>query len=88
MEYQEFKNILKKNRITVKKFSELANTSYNTCNTWSRNNKVPNWVFSWLDLYIKNQKLENERIDDKEYQELLELRKAFQVLLSKGKVIE
>ena len=89
MEYKEFKNILKKNKLTIKKFSELANISYNTCNTWSKDNRsVPNWVQAFLNLYVENQVLKNERIDDKEYQELLELRKAFQVLLSKGKVVE
>jgi len=56
MEYEEFKKILKENNLTVKEFSKLANISYNTCNTWSRDNrKVPNWVNAFLNLYIENQ---------------------------------
>ena len=55
MEYEELKKILKENNLTVKEFSKLAETSYNTCNTWSRNNKVPKWVNAFLNLYIENQ---------------------------------
>ena len=55
MEYKEFKKILKDIGLSVKEFSKLAETSYNTCNTWSRNNKVPNWVNPFLNLYIENQ---------------------------------
>ena len=89
MEYKEFKKILKKYSLTLRKFSELAETPYQTCVKWGKENRpVPNWVNSWFKLYVENQNLKNERIDDKEYQELLELRKAFQVLLSKGKVVD
>jgi len=88
MEYKEFKEILKKNNLTIKKFSELANISYATCNNWSNKGSVSSWVNSWLSLYVENRNLKNDKIDDEEYQELLQLRKSFQVLLSKGKIIE
>ena len=55
MEYEELKKILKTNNLTVKEFSKLAKTSYNTCNTWSRNNKVPNWVAPFLNFYLESQ---------------------------------
>jgi hypothetical protein len=76
MEYQKFKEILKNNKLTVKKFSELANISYNTCNTWSKRGVVSDWVESWLNLYINNKNLQqnNKEITDNEYQELLQLK--------------
>ena len=56
MEYEEFKKLLKDIDLSIKEFSKLANISYNTCNTWSRENrKVPNWVSPFLNLYIENQ---------------------------------
>jgi len=56
MEYEEFKKILKGINLSVKEFSKLANISYNTCNTWSRENrKVPNWVNPFLEMYNENQ---------------------------------
>ena len=83
MEYKEFKNILKKNELTVKKFSELADTSYNTCNTWSRNNKVPNWVKAFLNLYEKNKQLEESK--DNDCGEYNALAKALQDVINKEK---
>jgi len=55
MEYEEFKKRLKEVGLSVKEFSKIAETSYNTCNTWSRNNKVPNWVKPFLNLYLESQ---------------------------------
>ena len=55
MEYEEFKKRLKDVGLSVKEFSKIAETSYNTCNTWSRNNKVPNWVKPFLNLYLESQ---------------------------------
>ena len=60
MEYEEFKKILKKNKLTIKEFANLAKISYNTCNGWSRYDKVSDWVESWLKLYEDKQKLQKE----------------------------
>ena len=84
MEYQEFKKILKNNNLTIKKFSELSEISYATCNNWSNKGSVSSWVGSWLNLYTDNQHLKNDKIDDEEYQELLQIRRNLQLLLSKG----
>ena len=84
MKYEEFKKILKENGLTIKDFSKLAEISYATCNNWAKpQRKVSKWVKPFLNLYIENQHLKNEKIDNEEYQELLQLRKSFQVLLSK-----
>ena len=61
MEYEEFKKILKENKITLKEFANLSDTSYNTCLKWGRENRpVSNWVKPFLDLYIKNLELKKE----------------------------
>jgi DNA-binding transcriptional regulator YiaG len=84
MEYKEFKNILKKNKLTVKKFSQLANISYNTCNTWSKDNRsVPNWVQAFLNLYERNKILEEST--DNNCGEYKALAKALQDVINKEK---
>ena len=61
MTYEEFKNTLKENNLSIKKFSELAEVSYSTCNNWSKSERsVSDWVHSWLKLYEANQKLQKE----------------------------
>ena len=73
MKYEEFKKILKDNNLTVKEFSKLAETSYNTCNTWSRGKKItPNWVSPFLTIHIENQRLKELKQDDcEEYKKAL-----------------
>jgi hypothetical protein len=61
MTYEEFKDKLKENNLTIKKFSELAKISYGTCNNWSKSERsVSSWVQSWLEIYEENQKLKKE----------------------------
>jgi predicted transcriptional regulator len=61
MNYEEFKKILKENNLTLKEFSILSNTSYNTCLKWGREDRpVSNWVKPFLDLYVKNNQLQKE----------------------------
>ena len=61
MQYEEFKEILKENNLTVKEFATLAGISYRTCNSWAKPNaKVSDWVKAFLDLYIKNTELQKE----------------------------
>ena len=56
MEYEEFKKILKDIGLSVKEFSELAQLSYRTCISWSRENrKVPNWVNPFINFYLESQ---------------------------------
>jgi predicted transcriptional regulator len=83
MKYEEFKKVLKKNNLTIKKFSELANISYATCNTWSNRGAVSAWVESWLNLYmqIQNLKENNNNVLNEEYQELLQLKESLQAVM-------
>lgn len=56
MEYEEFKNKLKENGLTVKEFAKLSGVGYGTCSAWARPNRtISAWVKSWLDLYIESQ---------------------------------
>jgi len=86
VEYKKFKEILKNNKLTVKKFSELAGISYATCNTWSNRGAVSAWVESWLNLYIQNKNLKenNTNIIDEEYHELLQLKELITSIAQKN----
>jgi len=82
MEYKKFKEILKNNDLTIKKFSELAGISYSTCNTWSNRGTVSAWVESWLKLYSQNISFKNNNPLNEEYQELLQLKESLQTVMS------
>ena len=85
VEYKKFKEILKKNKLTVKKFSELAGISYSTCNTWSNRGAVSAWVESWLNLYNQNINFKENSNDtlNREYQELLQLKESLQAVVNR-----
>ena len=55
MEYDIFKQTLKENELSLKKFSELSGVKYDTCSKWGKDGRpVSDWVESWLKLYIEN----------------------------------
>ena len=55
MDYKEFKETLKENKLSLKAFSELSGVKYDTCSKWGKDNRpVSDWVKSWLSLYIEN----------------------------------
>ena len=56
MEYEDFREILKNNNLSIKDFSKLSEVSYKTCTKWGKENRpVPSWVNSWFQLYTENQ---------------------------------
>ena len=58
MGYEEFKKVLKNNKLTLKEFSKLSGVSYGTSTKWGKDNRpVSDWVESWLTLYVENQRL-------------------------------
>ena len=58
MKFEELKNKLSEHKLNLKKFSTLSGVSYNTCTKWGKDDRaVSDWVESWLDLYIENQRL-------------------------------
>ena len=58
MEYEEFKKLLKQNKLSMRSFAKISNTSYSTCSGWSEENrKVSDWVEPFLTLYSENQRL-------------------------------
>ncbi len=62
MEYDLFKQTLKNNGLTLKKFSDLSGVQYGTCSKWGKDGRpVSDWVESWLNLYIKNKEYEEIR---------------------------
>ena len=54
MKKQEFDNILKENNLTRKDFAKLSGIQYTTVGKWNdKDRKIPEWVKSWLENYIK-----------------------------------
>jgi len=84
MTIEEFKKILKKNKLSLTKFSELTNVKYGTCVKWGKNNRpVSDWVESWLKLYERNKVLEESK--DNDCEEYKALAKALQDVMTKEK---
>ena len=55
MEYKDFKETLKDNKLSLKTFSDLSGVQYGTCSKWGKDGRpVSDWVESWLSLYIEN----------------------------------
>ena len=53
MNYREFEELLHKSKLTKKEFSTLVDMNYVSITNWNKSQKIPNWVKSWLDNYIK-----------------------------------
>ena len=67
MTNEEFEATLKKVELTKKEFAALVEMSYGGVVNWGRaQQSVPNWVDSWLELYIANRKFENLKRSIKE----------------------
>ncbi len=56
MVYEDFKNLLDNNNLSLKEFSSITSLSYSGCNKWKYSG-VPAWVESWFDLYEENHDL-------------------------------
>lgn len=59
MQLSEFKELLKKASMNKKDFSNIANISYGTVNSWGVEGRaeVPEWVRPFLINYLEVQKL-------------------------------
>lgn len=55
MDYKKFEEVLKRNNLNKKDFSEITNLSYQTIMNWSRNNNVPSWFDSWIENFEEAQ---------------------------------
>lgn len=60
MKKQEFDDILKNNNLTRKDFANLSGIQYTTVGKWNdKDRKIPAWVKSWLENYIKSKSYED-----------------------------
>ncbi len=60
MDFQTFKETLKKSGLTIKEFAKICGLNPNSISgNWKRENKVPQWVETWLNNYIKAKTLDN-----------------------------
>ena len=72
MEIEEFKKILKDNKLSLTKFSELSGIKYGTCRQWGKNDRpVSDWVESWLNLFMSKIELEKENEECRKFKESL-----------------
>lgn len=53
MTHNEFLEYLHKANLSKKEFSVLTGVVYSTVGNWSNTNKVPAWVESWMENYLK-----------------------------------
>lgn len=53
MSVEEFDVILKKASLSKREFARLTGLNSNSVTNWSGTGKVPSWVDSWLENYIK-----------------------------------
>lgn len=59
MVFDEFKEILDRNSLSLKHFSELTGLSYSAVTKWKYLDEMPAWVQSWFEMYEKVQKLDD-----------------------------
>lgn len=60
MDFQTFKNTLKRCNLTIKEFANICGLNPNSISTtWKSKDEVPQWVESWLENYIKSQTLDS-----------------------------
>jgi len=53
LKYEVFKELLERNSMSLKDFSNITSISYSGCNKW-KYGEVPPWVESWFRLYEEN----------------------------------
>lgn len=58
MNYSEFEISIQNAKLNKKEFAEKTSIPYQTVMNWSRTNKAPSWVKSWLENYIKSKTYE------------------------------
>lgn len=54
MNNEAFEELLKSAGLSKKDFAELVEMNYNSVTNWNKSDKIPQWVNSWLKLYIEN----------------------------------
>ncbi|WP_319060402.1 XRE family transcriptional regulator [Aliarcobacter skirrowii] len=59
MIYKEFEHLLELSGLSKKEFSTIVDMNYTSITNWSKSNKVPIWVKSWLENYIKAKSYED-----------------------------
>jgi len=59
MDYESFKNRLKECNLSIKEFAHLTGLNEKSISAnWKKENKIPKWAVSWLELYKKAQFVE------------------------------
>ena len=60
MTFDDFKNVLKSEGMTIKRFAEMCGLNPNSLSTtWKAKGEVPKWAESWLENFRKAKKLDS-----------------------------
>jgi len=60
MDFKTFKETLKKSGLTIKEFANICGLNPKSISgNWKKDDKVPQWVESWLNNYIKSKTLDS-----------------------------
>jgi len=54
MNNQAFEDLLKLAGLSKKEFADRVEMNSNSVTNWNKSDKIPQWVASWLNLYIDN----------------------------------
>lgn len=72
LNYEIFEELLKNAQLTKKEFANLVDMNYTSITNWNKSEKIPVWVQSWLENYIRA-KIADDILDSLE--PLLKMRK-------------
>ena len=56
---EEFNKLLERAKLSKKDFASIVGVQYKTVNGWGSPHKIPYWVKSWFENYIKSSELKN-----------------------------
>ncbi|QOG13028.1 hypothetical protein [Arcobacter sp. FWKO B] len=59
MKFDEFKELLDNNSLSLKDFSDLTSLSYSAVTKWKYLDEMPVWVRSWFEMYEKTKKIDD-----------------------------
>lgn len=61
MDNKEFESLLKNTGLSKKEFAVEVGMNYNSVTNWNKSDKVPEWVKSWIENYIKAKNFDNAK---------------------------
>ena len=83
MTNKEFENLLKKADLSKKGFADLVKMNANSVTNWNQAEQVPEWVRSWLEMYIEIETNNKQQYNNEDLIEFLVTGKIKKLEISK-----